>query len=96
MTSPETSEAEKRIATLGGPPVDIAPDTTTKTNATAKHEQAKEDQSAVKKREQARLRRRRLAARAHLLAQQQFQANPFAQQPFAQPQQSLTTAAPRQ
>jgi hypothetical protein len=49
----------------------------------------------IEKRQQARraLHRRRLAARARLLAQQQLQANPFAQQTFAQPQQTYAQPA---
>jgi hypothetical protein len=64
---------------------------------------ARPDESAIKKRQQARraARRRRLAARARLLALQQLQANPFtqlpfAQQPFAQAQQNFASATARQ
>jgi DNA-binding ferritin-like protein len=55
-----------RIATLGGPPVTIAP-------PAAKAASAKSDTSAVKKRQHARseLRRRRNAARARLEKQMQ-------------------------
>ena len=85
-TAPETSVATTKIATLGGPPVDIAD---VASPSTAKSERAKSDEDAIKKRVQARrsLRRRRLAARARLLALQQLQANPFAvqQQPTLPP-----------
>ena len=103
--APEADSAAAKIATLGGPPVDIAdaePDSESRT-AKAGHAQANPDESAIRKRQQARraARRRRLAARARLLAQLQLQANPFAQPPFAQPpfaqpQQSFATAARRQ
>ena len=87
---PETSVATIKIATLGGPPVDIAD---VGSPSAAKSDGAKPDEAAIKKRAQARrsLRRRRLAARARLLALQQLQANPFAVQP---PQQTFRPAAP--
>ena len=87
---PETSVATIKIATLGGPPVDIADVGST---SAAKSDGAKPDEAAIKKRAQARrsLRRRRLAARARLLALQQLQANPFAVQP---PQQTFRPSAP--
>jgi hypothetical protein len=86
--APEASTAAMKIATLGGPPVDIA---ASETRAT-KSDRAKPDQSAIKKRVQARrtIRRRRFAARTRLLVQQQQQANPFGQP------QSFAPAAPRQ
>jgi hypothetical protein len=78
------SAAMMKIATLGGPPVDIAENNPVQEKA-AKPDQAKTDENAIKKRAQARraINRRRLAARARLAAQQQLLlANPFAQQPF--------------
>ena len=72
-----TNLAATKIATLGGPPVDIAVK-----DRTTRRERATDDQSGVKKRVHARRigHRRRLAARALLAAQQlqQQQANPFA------------------
>jgi hypothetical protein len=75
-----------KIATLGGPPVDI--EMPTKANASeAKPDQAQPDQNATKKRAEARraARLRRIAAaRARLAAQQaqqQLQAGPFFQSP---------------
>jgi hypothetical protein len=80
----EGNVAAARIATLGGPAVIV--DEKTAANAT----EAKPDQSAVKKRaaERAQERRRIAVRRARLareaaLAQQQLQANPFAQFPIA-------------
>lgn len=80
--------AATKIATLGGPPVDIAEDTIKATpharNRTAKPDQAKTDQSAINWRVQARRavhRRRLAAARARLAAQAQQLANPFAPLP---------------
>lgn len=87
--APEASIAATKIATLGGPPVDIAG----VASASAVKSGAKSDESVIKKRVHARrtLHRRRLAARARLLAQQQLlQANPFA----AQQQQAFPPAAP--
>jgi len=82
-TAPEADSAITKIATLGGPPVDIVPDTPVKDKTAARSEQAKDDQNSVKKRVEARraAHRRRLAARARLAAQQLQlqQANPFAQ-----------------
>jgi hypothetical protein len=73
-TTAEASAASTKIATLGGPPVNIA--------ATGVPG-AKDDQSAVKRRVQARriVHRRRFAARSRLAVQQlqQQQANPFGQ-----------------
>ena len=81
-TATEADVAATKIATLGGPPVDIVTDGPVREKA-AKPEHANDDQSAVQKRVHARriMRRRRLAARARLAAQQlqQQQANPFAQ-----------------
>lgn len=82
-----TDPAATKIATLGGPPVDI--ETLIEANETlskAKADAAKPDESAAKKREEAKraARRRRIAAaRARLAAQQaqQLQAGPFFQQP---------------
>jgi hypothetical protein len=88
-TAPGASIATTKIATLGGPPVEIAD---AGSASAAKSDHAKPDESVIKKRVHARrsLRRRRLAARARLLALQQLQANPFGQpQPFP-------PAAPRQ
>jgi hypothetical protein len=84
VTAVAPSAAMMKIATLGGPPVDIAENKPVQEKA-AKPDQAKTDENAVKKRAQARraINRRRLAARARLAAQQQLLlANPFAQQPF--------------
>jgi len=94
-TTPEADSAMTRIATLGGPPVDVADETPAIEPRLVKIPRARPDESAIKKRQQARraLRRRRLlAARARLLALQQLQANPFAQQQFPQPQQNVATA----
>lgn len=83
-TAPDVSAAARtKIATLGGPPVDIVTDVPVGEKAT-RPEHAKDDQSAVQQRVHARriMRRRRLAARARLAAAQQLQqqqANPFAQ-----------------
>jgi len=85
----EGNVAAARIATLGGPAVIV--DEKTAANATeAKTTEAKPDASAAKKQaaERARERRRIAARRARLareaaLAQQQLQANPFAQFPIA-------------
>ena len=85
----EGNAAAARIATLGGPAVIV--DEKTAANATeAKTAEAKPDQSAVRKQaaERARERRRIAAQRVRLareaaLAQQQLQANPFAQFPVA-------------
>jgi hypothetical protein len=83
----EGNVAAARIATLGGPAVIVDEKTPAKE---AKTTEAKPDQSAVKKRiaERAQERRRIAARRARLareaaLAQQQLQANPFAQFPDA-------------
>ena len=81
-TALEADVATTKIATLGGPPVDIADAASA---SAAKSDRAKSDEGVIKKRVHARrsLRRRRLAARARLLALQQLQANPFGQpQPF--------------
>ena len=92
----QPSIAATKIATLGGPPVDIIEDTVKSTpsarDKTEKPDQAKNDPGTIKRRVQARrvLHRRRLAARARLAAQQQLQANPFGQQPFP----ATTTTAP--
>jgi len=81
-TAPETAGSVTKIATLGGPPVDIAPETPVKEKTAAKPEQAKDDQSAVKKRARRAAHRRHLSARARLAIQQlQLQQNPFAPLP---------------
>src|SRR5271169_3027994 len=75
---PEAAVA--KVATLGGPPVEI------KTPPPAKVSEAKPDESAIKKRQEARRaahRRRLAAARAQLAVQAQQQANPFFQPPPA-------------
>ena len=71
--------AAMKIATLGGPPVEVSDDASIPLR-TVKLPRARPDQAAIKKRVQARraLQRRRLALRARLMLQQQ-QANPFAQ-----------------
>ena len=92
VADPADSLAMTRIATLGGPPVDIVE--AVPTPHTVKLPRPRPDQSAIKKRAQARraLQRRRFALRARLMLQQQ-QANPFGQpQSFA----PATAAAPRQ
>ena len=73
------SPAAVKIATLGGPPVDVTDDASIPLR-TVKLPRSRPDQAAIKKRVQARraLQRRRLALRARLMQQQQ-QANPFAQ-----------------
>ena len=85
----EGNVAATRIATLGGPAVIVDEKTVAKA-AEAKTTDAKPDQSAARKRaaERARERRQIAARRARLareaaLAQQQLQANPFAQLPDA-------------
>jgi hypothetical protein len=87
--------ATAKIATLGGPPVDITEDTISETpparDRAAKPDQAKTDQSTIKRHVEAKRteHRRRLAARARLAIQaQQQQANPFAPP-------TPTVAAPR-
>jgi len=81
----QASPATTKIATLGGPPVDIAEETISETlparDKTAMPDQARADQSTIKRRVQAKrvAHRRRLTARARLAIQaQQQQANPFA------------------
>ena len=83
----EGNVAASRIATLGGPAV-MVDEKATATEATTTD--AKPDRSAAKKQaaQRARERRRIAATRARLareaaLAQQQLQANPFAQFPLA-------------
>jgi hypothetical protein len=106
--APEADDAAAKIATLGGPPVEVTDTNSVLEPGTVKIPRARPDESAIK-RQQARraARRHRLAARARFLALQQLQANPFtqppfAQQPFAQAQQTfaataaLRQAAPRQ
>ena len=93
-TTPADSLAAVKIATLGGPPVDVSDDASALDIRSVKLPRARPDTSAINQRVQARraLRRRRLAARARLLALQQLQANPFA----VQQQQPFPPAAPRQ
>jgi hypothetical protein len=90
--TPADSLATVKIATLGGPPVDVSDDASALDIRSVKLPRARPDTSAIKKRVQARraLYRRRLAARARLLALQQLQANPFGQP------QTFPPAAPRQ
>ncbi|MGA2057638.1 MAG: hypothetical protein ABSG88_20315 [Bradyrhizobium sp.] len=75
-TTAEPSVAATKIATLGGPPVDIAVK-----DKTARPGRASDDPNAIQKRVHARriAHRRMLSARARLAAQQlqQQQANPF-------------------
>ena len=86
----EGNVAATRIATLGGPAVIVDEKTVAKATE-AKTTNAKPDQSAARKRaaaERARERRQMAARRARLAreaarAQQQLQANPFAQLPIA-------------
>ena len=81
-TASETDVVTMKIATLGGPPVDVSDDASVLDIRSVKLPRARPDASAIKKRVQARRAlRRRLAARARLLALQQLQANPFGQQP---------------
>jgi hypothetical protein len=91
-TTPADSLATVKIATLGGPPVDVSDDASALDIRSVKLPRARPDTSAINKRVQARraLHRRRLAARARLLALQQLQANPFGQP------QTFPPAAPRQ
>jgi hypothetical protein len=91
VTAPADSLAATKIATLGGPPVDVTDDASPLEIRTVKLPRARPDQDAIKKRVQARraVHRRRLALRARLLLQQQ-QANPF-----GQPQSFPPAAAPR-
>jgi hypothetical protein len=79
-TEAADSVAAMKIATLGGPPVDVTDDASIPLR-TVKLPRARPDQAAIKKRVQARraLQRRRLALRARLMLQQQQQANPLAQ-----------------
>jgi hypothetical protein len=82
--TPEAEDASTKIATLGGPPVDIM-DMASAGTRTAKSDQAQLDQAAIKKRLQAKraAHRRRLELRARQLAQQQLlPGNPFAPQPL--------------
>ena len=91
----EDNIAATRIATLGGPAVIVDEKTVARTTEArtteAKTTNAKPDQSAARKRaaaERARERRQMAARRMRLareaaLAQQQLQANPFAQLPIA-------------
>lgn len=82
-TAPATEAAESaatmKIATLGGPPVDVTDDASIPLR-TVKLPRARPDPAAIKKRVQARraIQRRRLALRARLMLQQQ-QANSFGQ-----------------
>jgi len=80
VTAPPDSLAATKIATLGGPPVDVTDDASPLEIRMVKLPRARPDTSAIKKRVQARraIQRRRLALRARLMLQQQ-QANPFGQ-----------------
>ncbi len=91
VTAPADSLAATKIATLGGPPVDVIDDASPLEIRMVKIPRARPDQDAIKKRVQARraANRRRLALRARLLLQQQ-QANPF-----GQPQSFPPAAPPR-
>jgi hypothetical protein len=73
--SPDAAVAATKIATLGGPPVSIV------TSPRAKVSDPTPDESAIKKRQQARraAQRRRLAARARVAAQAAVQPVPFGQ-----------------
>jgi hypothetical protein len=88
---PADSLAATRIATLGGPPVDVTDGTSALKSGAVKIPRARPDPDAIKKRVQARraMHRRRLALRSRLLLQQQ-QANPFGQP------QTFPPAVPRQ
>jgi len=85
----ELNVTATKIATLGGPPVDIA------SVKTGRPERAKDDQSGVQKHVHARRigHRRGLAARALLAAQQLQQQQAY---PFAPPAAPTTTATTRQ
>lgn len=74
------SLATTKIATLGGPPVDVTDDASAVEIRLVKLPRARPDTSAIKTRVQARraTHRRRLALRARLMLQQQ-QVNPFGQ-----------------
>ena len=97
VTAPADSPAATRIATLGGPPVDILDDTPpleirmVKLPRARPDQRAKPDQDLVRRRVQARRaqHRRRLALRARLMFQQQQQPSGFGQQ---QPLQPATSA----
>ena len=93
QAAPGMMSGATKIATLGGPPVDIE-ETPRKVKPRATPpDQAQDDATEVKKHAHARrASRRRIAAlRARLaaqqLAQQQLQLNPFFQQPLQQPLQ---------
>jgi hypothetical protein len=83
--------ATTKIATLGGPPVDVIKDTPATKDKAAKPRQSEKEQSGIKRRAEAKrgAHRRRLAARSRFATQQQLQGNPFGQQSFA------PAAAPR-
>jgi hypothetical protein len=78
--TPASSLAATKIATLGGPPVDVTDDTSALEIRLVKLPRARPDTSAIKTRVQARraTHRRRLALRARLMLPQQ-QVNPFGQ-----------------
>ena len=90
--APEASIAATKIATLGGPPVDVAGTATAPPTRMVKSDRAKPERTTIRKHVQAKhtTHRRRFTARTRLLAQQQLQANPFAQQ------QAFTPATSRQ
>jgi hypothetical protein len=81
--SPGADIAATKIATLGGPPVAVA------TPPLAKVDGAKPDQSAIKKRQQAKraVQRRKVTARARVAAQAPLQPA----SPFGQPAATLRT-----
>jgi hypothetical protein len=93
QAAPGTTSGATKIATLGGPPVDIEETPRKVKTRAAPPDQAQDDATEVKKHAHARrASRRRIAAlRARLaaqqLAQQQLQLNPFFQQPLQQPLQ---------
>jgi hypothetical protein len=93
QAAPSTTSGATKIATLGGPPVDIEETPRKIKTRAAPPDQAQDDATEVRKHAHARrASRRRIAAlRARLaaqqLAQQQLQLNPFFQQPLQQPLQ---------
>lgn len=74
-SQPSDPRITTKIATLGGPPVEIAKQPVVKAAS------AKPDTSAVKKQAQHEHKRRRISARARLARQQAQPADPFAPQP---------------
>lgn len=92
------ASASAKIATLGGPAVDVAEEASAIAKKATKPDTAKADRAAIKRRAEARraAQRRRYVLRARLAAQQQLQANPFGQQQLAQQPQQFAPATPRQ